>query len=98
MNQIALLKTITLISIVFLTSGFKNESTGLEGIWVRKADGLVIELKAMANAKYVAQIVQEGAEKFPCDVSGQPIYKNIARQNNSWSCEFLVVEINRCKT
>src|SRR5882724_10908799 len=78
-------------------SGFKEEPA-LIGIWTRKEDGLVIEVKEFNESTYVAYIVKEGFEKFPCDIGGQPIYKNILKKSAFWTCDFLVVEIGRCSS
>jgi hypothetical protein len=89
---------ITLFSVITLVlTGFKEEAT-LIGIWTRKEDGLVIEVKGSGESNYIAYIVQEGAEKFPCDIGRQPIYKNIIKKNAFWTCDFLVVEIGRCSS
>lgn len=87
-----------LTGLVLVMTGFKTEPASLTGVWIRKEDGLVIEVKELTESTFVARIVQEGAEKFPCEVSDQPIYKNITKRKSDWECDFLVVEINRCKS
>jgi hypothetical protein len=66
----------------------------LDGTWIRKGDNLKIEID-----KADASIVQEGNEKFPCDVSDKFIYKDIQKvKDNLWTCHFLVVTMGSCNT
>jgi hypothetical protein len=71
----------------------------LKGSWVRTDDKLRIEVKAQDQNSMYSFITAEGNEKFPCEVSTLPIYKNITPSGkNSWRCDFLVVAIERCTT
>jgi hypothetical protein len=76
-----------------------KEETGIVGIWVRVNDQLRIEVKEETKDQLHSFIVGEGTEKFPCDVSGLPIYKNIVKAGkNLWRCQFLVVTMGSCST
>lgn len=66
----------------------------LEGAWIRKGDHLKIEID-----KDHAQIIAEGNEEFPCEVSSLFIYKDIRQVGrNRWTCNFLVVTMGSCRT
>ncbi|HEY3387313.1 MAG TPA: hypothetical protein VGK46_12435 [Saprospiraceae bacterium] len=66
----------------------------VEGTWTRKNDNLMVKID---NEK--ALILQEGDEKFPCDVSALQIYKDIRKvKDNLWTCNFLVVTMGSCHT
>ena len=71
-----------------------KHSKSVEGTWVRKGDNLMV---AIENGQ--ASILKEGNEKFPCEVSDLPIYKDIRQvESNRWTCNFLVVTMGSCKT
>jgi hypothetical protein len=71
-----------------------EENKAIEGTWIRKGDNLMVTIK---NGK--ASIVNDGKEKFPCDVSDLLIYKDIRQVDiNRWTCNFLVVTMGSCKT
>jgi len=66
----------------------------IEGTWIRKDDNLKIRID-----KENALIIEEGNEKFPCDVSSMRIYKDIRQvKHNLWTCNFLVVTMGSCST
>jgi hypothetical protein len=72
---------------------FESEKS-IEGTWIRKGDNLMVTIE---NGK--ASIINEGKEKFPCDVSDFLIYKDIRQvKENHWTCNFLVVTMGTCET
>ena len=83
------------ISICFLLMSFIGEpEKSIEGTWIRKGDNLMVTID---NGK--ASIINEGKEKFPCDVSDLLIYKDIRQvESNRWTCNFLVVTMGTCNT
>jgi hypothetical protein len=91
-----------LVLTLLLVSGFSadtNKETELTGVWVRKSDHLKIKVTEESPLQQQGFIIDEGKEKFPCDVSAFPIYKNISRiKENLWSCDFLVVTMGSCAT
>lgn len=90
----------TLFSLVVILSSFNhtNESE-IAGTWVRKSDNLRIKISSQDEFTMQSFITSEGNEKFPCDVSSMPIYKNIIKAGrNLWYCDFLVVTMGSCAT
>lgn len=94
-----------IVLIVFGITGFapvfiSGERPSIEGTWVRKADHLKIRIMSDTKADQMySLIVEEGDEKFPCEVSALPIYKNIIEvEPNRWKCDFLVVTMGTCST
>jgi hypothetical protein len=83
-------------------SGFSSkpdDRSDLIGTWMRKEDKLLIEITKENKDQLYSHIIAEGIEKFPCDVSAFPIYKNIVqRKENLWTCDFLVVTMGSCST
>lgn len=84
-----------LVGISSLFMGFTSDRPeSIEGTWVRKGDNLKIQI---GNGH--ASIIEEGNEKFPCDVSDLFIYKDIRQtKTNLWTCNFLVVTMGSCNT
>ena len=84
-----------LIGLSALFTGFTTDQPkSIEGTWVRKGDNLKIQID---NDR--ASIIEEGNERFPCDVSDLFIYKDIRQtKTNLWSCNFLVVTMGSCNT
>jgi hypothetical protein len=71
----------------------------LEGVWIRKTDHLRIRINEVNDQTLESFILAEGDEKFPCDVTALPIYKNIMKVGrNLWTCDFLVVTMRNCST
>ena len=71
-----------------------DQPKSIEGTWVRKGDNLKIQI---TNDR--ASIIEEGNEKFPCEVSDLFIYKDIRQTKaNLWTCNFLVVTMGSCNT
>jgi hypothetical protein len=104
MNQQFCFRYFLLIAFIAFT-GFASENSlsetdELHGTWVRIADKLRIEIsKQQQGDQLESYIVAEGREKFPCEVSHLPIYKNIHKVGRSlWRCEFLVVTLGSCHT
>jgi hypothetical protein len=90
----------TLFFLAFSLSSFR-ETTDPEivGTWVRKSDNLRIKVSSQDEFTMQSFIVAEGDDKFPCDVSDMPIYKNIIKAGrNLWYCDFLVVTMGSCAT
>lgn len=86
-----------------ILSGFTTlpgkDETEMLGVWIRKSDHLMIQMEQENQSQLSSRILEEGTEKFPCDVSHLPIYKNITRIKGSlWKCDFLVVTIRSCAT
>ena len=93
-------KITVFLSGVMFFMGFSTaeQATSLEGSWIRKGDNLMIQIRK-EEERFFSYIIGEGREKFPCEVSKYPIYKNILPAGkNSWNCEFLVVEMGSCET
>jgi len=87
---------VALLAGVSLLSGFKAAEPldSLDGVWIRRSDNLRIHID-----KERASIVQEGNEKFPCELDDMFIYKDIRKvKDNQWTCQFLVVTMGSCKT
>jgi hypothetical protein len=102
MNKIILLSFCLFItgtvSSGFITVPGKDEAEML-GVWIRKSDHLMIQVEQENQTQLSSHIVEEGTEKFPCNVSHLPIYKNITRIKGSlWKCDFLVVTMGSCST
>ncbi|RAW02946.1 hypothetical protein [Pseudochryseolinea flava] len=92
--------SLTLFTLLVSLSSF-NITTEPEivGMWVRKSDNLRIKISAHNEHILESFIIEEGKEKFPCEVSQMPIYKNIIKAGrNLWYCDFLVVTIGNCAT
>lgn len=90
-----------IISILLVFSATTSPKEGLDGLWVRDTDKLSVNIRTSEDAPetHVCNIVAEGNHDFPCDVTSQLIYKNIIkRQDNLWTCDYLVVTINDCTT
>jgi hypothetical protein len=96
--QTARSSMIIFLLLVLPLGAFKGED--LEGVWVRKSDHLRIEIRRdKSSADLLSLVVAEGDEKFPCDVSELPIYKNIKKVGRGlWTCDFLVVTMGSCAT
>ena len=77
-----------------------SDDVVLTGTWVRKSDNLRIQVSEQGDRPGLYSfIVAEGIEKFPCEVSDLPIYKNISKKGrNLWTCDFLVVTMGSCAT
>jgi len=77
-----------------------NDNTdALKGIWIRRSDHLRIKVTEANTTQLQSFIIADGDEKFPCDVSELPIYKNIVQVGkNLWTCDFLVVTMKSCHT
>lgn len=90
----------TLLIAAFVLSSFREDAEPqITGTWVRKSDNLRIKIDAQDEHKLQSFITAEGDEKFPCEVSNMPIYKNIIKAGrNLWYCDFLVVTIGSCAT
>jgi hypothetical protein len=90
--------TISIVSLFAFSAGPFSDYDDIKGTWVRKDDKLAIIIK-QENGQLFSNIVNEGTEKFPCDVSAYHIYKNIVKiKDNLWRCDFLVVTIGSCAT
>lgn len=92
---------LSLLILVIAGSGFTSfeNNEELVGVWVRKSDHLRIRVESQQPETLYSFIVEEGYEKFPCDVSALPIYKNIKKVGrNLWQCDFLVVTMGSCDT
>jgi hypothetical protein len=92
---------LSLLVLVTVISGFTPVDTNdeLVGVWVRRSDHLRIRVEPQRSETLYSFIVEEGTEKFPCDVDALPIYKNITKTGrNLWSCDFLVVTMGSCST
>ena len=86
--------TLMAISSVLMGHTILDHTKSIEGTWVRKGDNLKVRIE-----KGNALIIDEGDQKFPCDVSALPIYKDIHEVNtNHWTCNFLVVTMGSCNT
>jgi hypothetical protein len=90
----------TLLFLVLALSSFRETSEPeLAGTWIRKSDNLRIKISSQDEFTMESFITAEGDEKFPCEVSKMPIYKNIIKAGrNLWYCDFLVVTIGSCAT
>lgn len=95
----------TMVCLIFfslsISTGFRDNSgaPGIEGTWVRKADGLKIRVSQQNEDMLTSFIIEEGKEDFPCEVEHLAIYKNIAKfRSNIWKCDFLVVTMGACTT
>jgi len=87
--KIRLAYPILVLCVAFTLMSYNSfeRTKSIEGTWIRKTDNLMVRVDANQ-----ASILQEGDEKFPCDIAGDPIYKNIVKVNdNLWTCQFLVV-------
>ena len=92
---------LSLLVLVTVSSAFTPVETNdeLVGVWVRKSDHLRIRVEPQQSETLYSFIVEEGTEKFPCDVDALPIYKNIRKAGqNLWYCDFLVVTMGSCTT
>ena len=82
------------VAVVLMSYDSIDRIKSVEGTWIRKNDNLMVKIDAEK-----AFILQEGDEKFPCDVSGLSIYKDINKvKDNLWTCKFLVVTMGSCNT
>jgi hypothetical protein len=76
-----------------------DNTNDLQGVWIRRSDHLRIKVSEASTTQLQSFIIAEGDEKFPCDVSELPIYKNIVKVGrNLWTCDFLVVTMGSCHT
>jgi hypothetical protein len=92
-----------LLATFIVLSGFAfipgADDAELSGTWARKSDALRIQVSPEGDSRLASHIIAEGNEKFPCEVSHLPIYKNITRiGRNLWTCDFLVVTMGSCST
>jgi hypothetical protein len=95
------MKLIKILPAAFLliTSLASFTETNLAGVWIRKTDHLRIKVTEEASDGLLSFIIDNGTEKFPCEVGHLPIYKNIKPiGRNLWSCDFLVVTMGSCAT
>ena len=82
------------ISSLLMSYDSIERTKSIEGTWIRKEDNLMVKID---NGN--AAIIKEGDQKFPCDVTGLPIYKDIHKvKDNLWTCNFLVVTMGTCTT
>lgn len=89
---------LTFIVLTAFTPSVDNTKS-IEGIWIRRSDHLRIKVSEVNTAQLESFIIAEGDEKFPCNVSDLPIYKNIVKVGrNLWTCDFLVVTMGSCHT
>jgi hypothetical protein len=94
MIKINHLYCLLLVSMSLFMGFTADQPKSIEGTWVRKGDNLKIQI---GNGR--ASIIEEGNEKFPCDVSDLFIYKDIRQEKtNLWTCNFLVVTMGSCNT
>jgi hypothetical protein len=91
-----------MLTVLLFATGFSSITdfdSDLKGTWVRVGDKLRIQVTEEGNDRLQSFIVAEGDEKFPCEVSNIPIYKNITKVGrNLWRCNFLVVTLGSCTT
>jgi hypothetical protein len=96
------IKMIAALMLFAMLSAFapvSDEASDITGTWIRKTDHLRIKISERNSSLFESFIVAEGEEKFPCDVSKLPIYKNIVKVGrNLWTCDFLVVTMGSCAT
>ena len=86
-------------AVALLCSFTSTEMPEIKGVWVRTSDHLRIEVKEENRDQLHSFIIAEGDEKFPCEVSALPIYRNIKKVGrNLWTCHFLVVTMGSCAT
>jgi hypothetical protein len=102
-KQIVMKSLVGILAILWVfSSGFNapvNETGAITAAWVRVGDRLRIEVKERNENVLESYITQEGNEKFPCEVSDLPIYKDITKVGrNLWRCKFLVVTMGSCST
>lgn len=100
MKQLIIIFLIALSVLVESAFAFVGGHSTIQGTWIRKSDHLMIKIVPEKNLDLLNSfIVEEGDEKFPCEVSKFPIYKNIVQvKPNHWTCEFLVVTMGSCST
>lgn len=97
------MKNLAGIFLLFITltafAPFNDSPNALEGVWIRRSDHLRIKVSEVNTTQQQSFIIAEGDEKFPCNVSELPIYKNIVKVGkNLWTCDFLVVTMVSCHT
>ena len=99
-NSTIILSSVMLSMILLSGFTFKHDKeTDIKGVWIRVNDKLRIEVSEENKDILHSFIIAEGNEKFPCDVNGLPIYKNIVKAGrNLWRCDFLVVTLGSCST
>jgi hypothetical protein len=91
MRLVYLALAITISSTLMSYDSIERDKS-VEGTWIRKTDNLMVKVD---NSN--ASILQDGDKKFPCDISGYLIYKNIVKvKDNLWTCDFLVVTMGSC--
>jgi len=100
MKKYLVLYSLLIISIFFMAAHSPElNDPGIQGEWVRKSDNLRINIVLEKDNQLTSFIIAEGDKKFPCNVSGLPIYKTITKtKENHWTCDFLVVTIGVCST
>jgi len=96
---LTLVLSIALLFVLCSASLVRYENSELEGYWVRTNDHLQMHVLVQDESVLYSFIIQEGREKFPCDIKELPIYKNILKAGkNLWTCDFLVVTMGSCST
>ena len=95
-----IISSLALFTLLIALSSFTSTNEPeILGTWIRKSDNLRIKILAQNKHTFQSFITEEGNEKFPCQVSQMPIYKNIIKAGrNLWYCDFLVVTIGDCST
>jgi hypothetical protein len=100
----SVISALLFVMVIFL-SGFTTvnyrgeEESEIIGVWVRTSDKLMIQVSNENDTQLHSFIVKEGNEKFPCEVTHLPIYKDIVKISKKlWRCNFLVVTMGSCAT